>query len=72
MVNDENRLAIGEILENLASASGRLDRAMEGFETLSSDLSLAAREVAGFAGRLDQLSDIAETTLTSSTLTPRS
>jgi phospholipid/cholesterol/gamma-HCH transport system substrate-binding protein len=72
VVNEENRLAIGEILENLAAASGRLDRAMGDFETLSGDLGLAAREVAGFAGRLDELSDTAETTLTSATDTFRS
>jgi phospholipid/cholesterol/gamma-HCH transport system substrate-binding protein len=72
VVNDENRMAIGEIMENLASASGRLDRTLDDFESLSNDLGLAAREVAGFAGRLDELSDTAETTLTSATDTFRS
>lgn len=67
VVNQENRAAVGDILENLSSASGRLDQTLADFETLSDDLSLAAREVAGFAGRLDALSDSAETTLTVAT-----
>ncbi len=69
VVNDENRAAVDQVLENLTSASGRLDRAMEDFETLSSDLSLAAREVAGFTGRLEALADTADTTLTTATET---
>lgn len=67
VVNDENREAITEVLENLASASGRLDRTLEDFESLSSDLSGAAREVARFGGRLDTLADTAEITLEQAT-----
>jgi len=69
VVNAENREAVGQILENLASASGRLDRSLEDFETLSDDLSAAAGEVAGFADRLGALSDTAEVTLTTATET---
>lgn len=67
IVNAENRAAVGQILDNLASASGRLDRSLEDFETLSGDLSIAAGEVSGFAGRLTALSDTAETTLATAT-----
>lgn len=63
VVNPDNRAALSEILNNLSSASGRLDRTLEDFETLSGDLGNAAREVAGFAGRLTELSDTAETTM---------
>lgn len=69
VVNDENRAAVTNILDNLASASGRLDGTLKKFETLSDDLGHAAREVAGFADRLDALSDSAETTLTTATET---
>ena len=67
VVNPDNRAALSDILNNLASASGRLDRTLEDFETLSDDLGTAAREVAGFAGRLTELSDNAETTMTVAT-----
>ena len=69
VVNDENRAAVTDILDNLASASGRLDQRLDDFETLSDDLGLAARKVAGFADRLDALSETAETTLTTATET---
>ncbi|WP_425046096.1 MlaD family protein [Primorskyibacter sp. S87] len=67
VVNDENRAAVSQVLENLASASGRLDRTLDDFETLSGDLGSAAREIAAFTDRLDQLSETAETTLNTAT-----
>lgn len=69
VVSPENRDAVGEVLNNLASASGRLDQVLTDFESLSDDLGLAAREVASFTGRLDALSATAETTLTTATET---
>ncbi|MBW4709222.1 MCE family protein [Roseobacter sp. YSTF-M11] len=67
VVNVDNRQAVDTILMNLSSASGRLDRTLADVETLSDDIGLAAREVAGFAGRLDALSDTAQTTLETAT-----
>lgn len=67
VVNEENRAAISDVLGNLASASGRLDRALEDFEALSANLRQAAQEVARFSGRLDSLADTAEVTLTTAT-----
>ncbi|MFK7869242.1 MAG: MlaD family protein [Roseobacter sp.] len=67
VVNEENRAAIGDVLENLASASGRLDRALEDFEALSANLGDAAQEVTRFSGRLDALAETAEVTLTTAT-----
>lgn len=69
VVNPENRQAVSDMLTNLSSASGRLDQALADFENLSGDLGLAAREIAEFTGRLDQLSDTAEVTLTEATET---
>lgn len=69
VVNEDNRAAVGEVLENLASASGRLDSVLSDFESLSDDLGLAAREIAGFTDRLDSLSDTAEVTLETATET---
>jgi phospholipid/cholesterol/gamma-HCH transport system substrate-binding protein len=67
VVNEKNRTAISQILENLASATGRMDRALENFETLSGDLGLASREIAGFVGRLDELAETTETALLAAT-----
>lgn len=67
VVNEENRDAVTTILENLASASGRLDRTLTDFEALSADLGEASRGVSGFMGRLSALSDTAEITLTTAT-----
>lgn len=64
-----NREAVSDMLENLASASARIDTVLEDFESLSGDLGSAAREIANFTDRLDALSDTAETTLTTATAT---
>ncbi len=69
VVNEQNRDAVGTVLSNLSSASGRLDQVLSDFEGLSGDLGTAAREVAGFTNRLDSLSDVAEQTLNSATRT---
>ncbi|MCR9127305.1 MAG: MlaD family protein [Rhodobacteraceae bacterium] len=69
VVDEDNRDAITEVLDNLASASGRMDRVLSDFESLSGDLGLAAREVAAFSGRLGALSETAETTLQTATRT---
>lgn len=65
--NQENRDAITDILQNTANATERLDSTLTNFETLSVDLSSAAREVASFSNRLEELADVAETTLTTAT-----
>lgn len=67
VVDDNNRTAVSDILDNLASASGRLDKTLNDFESLSSDLGGAAKDIGAFTKRLDQLADTAETTLTTGT-----
>ncbi|CUH51229.1 MlaD family protein [Shimia marina] len=67
VVSAENTAAVNELLGNLASASGRLDRTLAEFEELSDDVGSAAREIAAFTGRLEQLSDTAEVTLEEAT-----
>lgn len=69
VVSEENRTAVNTLLENLASASGRLDTTLTDFEDLSDDLGNAAREIAGFTDRLDALADTADETLTTATAT---
>jgi len=69
IVDDTNRTAVNEVLENLASASGRLDSALANFDTLSADLSVAAGSISSFATRLDGLADTAEITLDTATQT---
>ncbi|WP_299153535.1 MlaD family protein [uncultured Tateyamaria sp.] len=61
--DDDNKMAVASILENLAVSSGRLDTVLRDFESLSADLGSAARNVAGFAERLDLLADTADETL---------
>ncbi len=65
--NQQNRDAIADILQNTADATARLDTTLTNFETLSTDLSSAAREVAAFSNRLEELADVAETTLITAT-----
>ena len=67
VVNAENRAKITTVLDNVASASARLDRTLEDFEALSNDLGAAARNVSAFSDRLGELSETAETTLASAT-----
>jgi phospholipid/cholesterol/gamma-HCH transport system substrate-binding protein len=67
--DDENRQAVSDILQNVASASARLDTSLENFETLSTELSGAAQQVASFANRLEALADNAEVTLDTATET---
>ncbi len=69
VVDDGNRKAVSDILDNLASASGRLDKSLSDFESLSGDLGSAAREISAFTQRLDQVADTAETTLSTGTET---
>ena len=72
VVDDKNRKSVSDILENLASASGRLDKTLTDFEKLSTDLGGAASKLGDFTGRLEQLADTAETTLTTGTDTLKS
>ncbi len=69
VVNDDNRVAVSDMLSNLSSASGRLDSALADFETLSGNLGEAAQAIAGFTDRLETLSDTAEVTLQEATET---
>ncbi|WP_170431772.1 MlaD family protein [Ruegeria arenilitoris] len=67
VVDDKNRKSVSDILENVASASGRLDKTLSDFESLSSDLGGAAKKLADFTNQLDPLIEKAETTLTAGT-----
>lgn len=63
----DNRAAVSAMLDNLASASARIDVVLSDFEELSGDLGSAAREIAAFTDRLETLADTAGTTLTTAT-----
>ncbi|WP_170762995.1 MlaD family protein [Ruegeria lacuscaerulensis] len=67
VVDDKNRKSVSDILDNLASASGKLEKTLSDFENLSTDLGGAAKKLGDFTDRLDQLADTAETTLTTGT-----
>ncbi|WP_170361813.1 MlaD family protein [Ruegeria arenilitoris] len=72
VVDDKNRKYVSDILDNLASASGKLEKTLSDFENLSTDLGGAAKKLGDFTDRLDQLADTAETTLTTGTDTLKS
>lgn len=63
VVDEENRQTVSNILDNLDSASGRLNRTLSDFENLSVDLSGAAKKIGDFTDGLDKLAQTAETTL---------
>ncbi|WP_419740124.1 MlaD family protein [Ruegeria sp.] len=63
VVDEKNRKAVSDILENLASATGRLDKTMSDFETVSGNIGDAAKDIGEFTKRLDPLIAAAETTL---------
>ncbi len=63
VVDEKNRKAVSDILENLASATGRLDKTMSDFETVSGNIGNAAKDIGEFTKRLDPLIAAAETTL---------
>jgi phospholipid/cholesterol/gamma-HCH transport system substrate-binding protein len=67
--SEDNRAAIDTILQNTAAATERLDSTLTNLESLSGDLSLAAREVAEFSDRLGALADTADTALVAGTET---
>ncbi len=72
VVDEKNRKAVSDILENLASATGKLDKTMSDFETLSGDIGSAAKDIGEFTKRLDPLITTAETTLKTGTETLKS
>lgn len=72
VVDDKNRQAVTSILDNLAQASGKLDKTLTDFQSLSADLGGAAKDIGAFTERLDTLADTAETTLTTGTDTLKS
>jgi phospholipid/cholesterol/gamma-HCH transport system substrate-binding protein len=67
VVSRENREAVGDLLANLATASGRIDRVLTDVESLSGDLGSAARSISEFTRQLDELSEVAEGTLAAAT-----
>lgn len=72
VVDEKNREAVTNILDNLASATGRLDKTMSDFETLSGDIGGAAKDIGAFTKRLDPLIEKVETTLSTGTDTLKS
>ncbi|MEM6656454.1 MAG: MlaD family protein [Pseudomonadota bacterium] len=72
IVDEKNRQAVSEILENLASATGRLDKTMSDFESVSGDIGGAAKDIGEFTKNLDPLISTAKTTLETGTQTLKS
>ena len=72
VVDEKNRKSVSDILTNLADASGKLDKTLTDFQSLSGDLGTAAKEIGAFTKRLDTLANTAETTLTTGTDTLKS
>lgn len=63
VVDDKNQKAVNDILDNLASATGKLDKTLTSFESVASDIGNAAQDIGAFSKRLDPLIETAQTTL---------
>lgn len=63
VVDDKNREAVSGILDNLASATGKLDKTLTSFESVANDIGSAAQDIGAFSKRLDPLIETAQTTL---------
>jgi phospholipid/cholesterol/gamma-HCH transport system substrate-binding protein len=62
-VSPENQAAFGNILANLESASGELDKTLKDFSALSGDLSEAATTISEFTVKLEPVAESAVTTM---------
>ncbi len=63
LVNDENMERVSNILRNVESASGKLDKTMSDVSDTTGAISKVAQDVSGFSKRLEPIGTIAEKTL---------
>lgn len=63
IVDEKNQKAVSDILANLASATGRLDKTLSDFESVSGNIGDAAKQIGEFTTKLDPLISAAESTL---------
>ncbi|MEO1109751.1 MAG: MlaD family protein [Pseudomonadota bacterium] len=63
VVDEKNQKAVSDILANLASATGRLDKTLSDFESISGNIGEAAKQIGDFTTKLDPLISAAESTL---------
>ncbi len=63
VVDEKNQKAVSDILANLASATGRLDKTLSDFESVSGNIGEAAKQIGDFTTKLDPLISAAESTL---------
>ncbi|MES0863560.1 MlaD family protein [Ruegeria sp. SCPT10] len=63
VVDEKNQKAVSDILANLASATGRLDKTLSDFESVSGNIGEAAKQIGEFTTKLDPLISAAESTL---------
>lgn len=61
--SDENLQSITSILKNVDEATGRLDEALTDFSEISDSISVAAKQIATFTGRLEGVADSADAAL---------
>lgn len=64
LLGDDNQERVRNILTNLEQASGNLDKTMADVSRATDAVAEAATDLAAFGGRLDRLSQTAETALT--------
>jgi len=69
VVDEKNREAVTSILDNLASATGKLNETLSSVESVASDVGSVAKDISEFSKRLDPLISTAETTLSTGTET---
>jgi phospholipid/cholesterol/gamma-HCH transport system substrate-binding protein len=59
----ENQTAVANVLQNLETASGKLEQALTDFSEISQTVSEGTAEISKFTGRLDEIGETIQTTL---------
>ncbi len=62
-LGSENQSAVSNVLQNLETASGKLEQALSDFSEISRTVSEGTAEISRFTGRLDEIGDTIQVTL---------
>ncbi len=62
-LGSENQTAVSNVLQNLETASGKLEQALSDFSEISQTVSEGTAEISRFTGRLDEIGTTIQTTL---------
>jgi phospholipid/cholesterol/gamma-HCH transport system substrate-binding protein len=63
VLGPENQSAVANLLQNLETASGKLEQALSDFSDISNTVAAGTAEISKFTGRLDEIGSTIQTTL---------